>query len=94
VYINGCIDRAFVLNDAELAELVSSKLDINPTTSDVDLYLLRVYNTAGLSDDIVQKNYNSFIFNKKEKQLFYDHNDIVEEINGYKVISFNKARTK
>ena len=94
VYINGCIDRAFILNDAELAELVSSKLDINPTTSDVDLYLLRVYNTAGLSDDIVQKNYNSFIFNKKEKQLFYDHNDIVEEINGYKVISFNKARTK
>lgn len=94
IYINGCIDRGFILNDDELSELASSSLKLNPTTADIDLYLLRVYNTVGLSDEVVQRNYNSFIFDKSQKQTFYDHNDITEEINGYKVISFSKTRLK
>lgn len=94
IYINGCIDRGFILSDNELSELASSRLRFNPTTSDIDLYLLRVYNTTGLSDEIVQRNYNSFIFDKLQKQTFYDHNDITEEVNGYKVISFSKSRLK
>ena len=53
VYINGCIDRAYVLNDTELQELVNSTLQIAPTTSDIDFYLFRVYNNEGLSDSIV-----------------------------------------
>lgn len=94
VYIDGRIDRGFILSNDELSELANSRLSFNPTTSDIDLYLLRVYNTAGLSDDIVQRNYNSFIFDKLQKQDFYNHNDITEEINGYKVITFSKARLK
>ena len=94
VYIDGRIDRGFILSNDELTELVNNRLNFNPTTSDIDLYLLRVYNTAGLSDDIVQRNYNSFIFDKLQKQAFYNHNDITEEVNGYKVITFSKARLK
>lgn len=94
VYIDGRIDRGFILSNDELSELANSRLVLNPTTSDIDLYLLRVYNTAGLSDDIVQRNYNSFIFDKLQKQDFYNHNDITEEVNGYKVITFSKARLK
>jgi hypothetical protein len=67
IYIDGRIDRGFILSNDELSELVRSRLNFNPTTSDIDLYLLRVYNTVGLSDDIVQRNYNSFIFNKLQK---------------------------
>ena len=94
VYIDGRIDRGFILSNDELTELVNNRLNFNPTTSDIDLYLLRVYNTAGLSDDIVQRNYNSFIFDKLQKQAFYNHNDITEEVNGYKVVSFSKSRLK
>ena len=68
IYIDGRIDRGFILSNDELSELASSRLKFNPTTSDINLYLLRVYNTTGLSDEVVQRNYNSFIFDKSQKQ--------------------------
>lgn len=89
IYINGVIDRGFILNDSELSDLTKSTLQICPTTSDVDWYLIRIYNNKGLEDTYVQKNYNSFIFNKDNKLQFFNHNNILGS-NG--AISFNKAR--
>lgn len=89
IYINGVIDRGFILNDSELSDLTKSTLQICPTTSDVDWYLIRIYNNKGLEDTYVQKNYNSFIFNKNSKLQFFNHNNILGS-NG--AISFNKAR--
>lgn len=91
IYIDGRIDRGFILSDDELRELVNSRLKLNPTTADIDIYLFRVYNTIGLADTYVQRNYNSFIFDKLSKQEFFDQNDILGT-NG--MISFNKSRTK
>ena len=52
IYINGCIAREIKITDAELLALrQQAYLQINPTTSDLDLYLLRVYNSTALDFD-------------------------------------------
>ena len=88
IYVNGVIDRAYVLTDAELSELTNSYFQIAPKTSDIDFYLFRVYNNEGVSDAVVQKNYNSYLFNKQDKDYFYNKNNILD--NG--AISFAKSR--
>lgn len=88
IYINGVIDREIALSDSELKYLQGCSLQINPTTSDLDLYVLRVYNTKALDFDEVKHNYLSFFKTYNEKETFYNKNDIVGD-NG--TISFQKA---
>lgn len=89
IYINGGIDREFMISNAELDELQKATLQINPTTADIDFYILRVYNSSCLNFNQVQRNYTSFLKTKTSKQAFYKKNDILGT-NGE--ISFNKAR--
>lgn len=91
IFIDGVIDREIELSDNELSNLINSTLQINPTTSDVDFYLFRVYNNSFLGFNEVQKNYISFLKNKEDKQKFFDHNNILGD-NGE--ISFTKTLGK
>lgn len=93
IYINGCIDREIILDNAELNTLKNSTLDINPSSSDIDMYLFRVYNTNALSHQEVIKNYISFLPLKTgelSKESVFNKNDIVS--NGK--ISWNKCLGK
>lgn len=91
IYINGVIDREISLTDSELSTFTSAALQINPTTSDIDFYLFRVYNSTALTFNQVQKNYLSFLKEKSQKESFFDKNDILGT-NGE--ISFQKANQK
>lgn len=91
IYINGVIDREIALTDSELSTFTNASLQINPTTADIDFYLFRVYNSNALDFKQVQKNYLSFLKEKKHKEQFFDKNDILGT-NGE--ISFSKANSK
>ena len=75
----------------ELSNLINSTLQINPTTSDVNFYLFRVYNNSFLGFNEVQKNYISSILDANDKKIFYDKNDILD-VNGR--ISLEKCINK
>ena len=82
IYINGCIDREIILDDAKLNTLSNAALQINPKSSDIDLLLFRVYNTHALSDEEVIRNYISFIPDKTgilSKESVFNKNDILDE---------------
>lgn len=91
IYVNGVITREIKLRDTEVQEFRNAVLQINPKSSDIDLYLLRVYNSTALDFDQVQRNYISFLPTRQEKDIFYDANDIIGT-NG--AISFTKALGK
>ena len=91
IYVNGVITREIKLRDSEVQEFKNAVLQINPKSSDIDLYLLRVYNSTALDFDQVQRNYISFLPTRQEKDKFYDANDIIGT-NG--AISFTKALGK
>lgn len=82
IYINGVIDREIFLESAELTSLRNSTLDVNPTTSDINFYLFRVYNNNSLNFSEIIKNYISYLPNKtgvKSKESVYTQNDILGE---------------
>ena len=91
IYVNGTIDREIIINASELAALRQATLQIAPTTSDIDLYLFRVYNTRALTMDEVLKNYISFLPKKEDKLAFKEANDL---LNANGEISFDKAFEK
>lgn len=98
VFINGVIDREYVLSDDELQELrTNSTLTINPTTADIDFYIIRIYNQTALDFNQVQANYISSLWNNVKlenshpKKDFYDANNI---LNSKGEISYNLARAK
>ena len=97
IFIDDVIDREFILTDEELNTLKQATLTINPTTTDVDFYLLRIYNQKALDFDQIQKNYISFLSNDiyKEnddpKTVFFNKNDIVGQDGE---ISFTKTYGK
>lgn len=91
IYINGVIAREIKLTDSDVQGFKNAVLQINPKSSDIDLYLLRVYNSTALDFDQVQRNYISFLPTRQEKDTFYDANDIIGT-NG--AISFTKALGK
>ena len=91
IYINGGIDREYILKDDELNALKAASMQINPTGSDMDFYVLRVYNATALNFDQVKRNYLSFLKSKESKLAFYNANDILGT-NGE--ISFNKCLGK
>lgn len=94
VYINGVIDREIFLETSELTELRNSLMDINPTTSDVDFYLFRVYNNNSLGFSEIIKNYISFLPNKigrNSKEEIYNKNNILGDDG---TISWERCRDK
>lgn len=89
IYVNGVINREISIDDATLLALQKeAQLQINPKGSDLDLYLLRVYNSTALTFDQVQHNYISFLATREQKDKFYDRNNILGT-NG--TISFAKS---
>ena len=92
IYVNGVINREISIDDATLlAFQKEAQLQINPKGSDLDLYLLRVYNSTALTFDQIQHNYISFLATKDQKDKFYDRNNILGT-NG--TISFAKSLGK
>lgn len=94
IYINGVIDREIFLESSELTELRNSLMDINPTTSDVDFYLFRVYNSNSLGFSEIIKNYISFLPNKtgrNSKEEIYTKNNILGDDG---TISWERCRDK
>lgn len=91
IFINGVIDREYILQDSELNSLKAASMQINPQGCDVDFYLLRVYNSVALNFEQVKRNYLSFLKRKTDKEAFFAANDILGT-NGE--ISFNKCREK
>lgn len=97
VFINDVIDREFIITDDELENLKTSQLVVNPTTADIDFYLVRIYNQTALNFDQVQQNYISFLTNDVSipdddpKTEFYDKNDILGSDGE---ISFTKSYKK
>lgn len=94
IYINGCIDREIVLDEAELSGLKKSLLQINPQSADIDLYLFRVYNSQPLTHREVIQNYISFLPLKTgelSKESIYNKNDILDESGK---ISWEKCQGK
>jgi hypothetical protein len=92
MYINGVINREFILTNEEVEGLKNSTLDIYPKSSDIDIYLFRVYNTQALNHSEVLRNYISFIPSKTgvfSKESIYKHNDILDENTGK--ISWSKC---
>lgn len=89
IYVNGVINREISIDDATLLALQNeAQLQINPKGSDLDLYLLRVYNSTALTFDQIQHNYISFLATREQKDKFYDRNNILGT-NG--AISFAKS---
>lgn len=97
VFINDVIDREYIITDEELNTLKTSNLVINPTTADIDFYLVRIYNQTALDFDQIQQNYISFLTNDvtvdgdDPKTEFYEKNDILDNDGE---ISFTKAYQK
>lgn len=92
IYVNGVINREISIDDATLLAFQrEAQLQINPKGSDLDLYLLRVYNSTALTFDQIQHNYISFLATKDQKDKFYDRNNILGT-NG--TISFAKSLGK
>lgn len=89
IYVNGVINREISIDDATLLALQrEAQLQINPKGSDLDLYLLRVYNSTALTFDQIQHNYISFLATREQKDRFYYRNNILGT-NG--TISFAKS---
>lgn len=97
VFIDDIIDREFIITDDELENLKTAQLVINPTTADIDFYLVRIYNQTALDFDQIQQNYISFLTNDVSipdddpKTVFYDKNDILGSDGE---ISFTKSYKK
>ena len=92
IYVNGVINREISIDDATLlAFQKEAQLQINPKGSDLDLYLLRVYNSTALTFDQIQHNYISFLATKDQKDKFYDRNNILGTTG---TISFAKSLGK
>lgn len=94
IYINGCIDREIILEDAEFTDLKKAALNINPKSSDIDLLLFRVYDDTALTSEEIVRNYISFLPDKtgyNSKESIYLKNDILD---GSGKISWEKCLGK
>lgn len=92
IFINGVIDREYIITDNDLNDLITSYIQINPKFSDVNFYLLRVYPSKVLNFSEIIKNRISFFSEKSDKENFYNHNDILDDYTGK--ISWEKCLGK
>ena len=95
IFINGVIDREIMFEDSDknaINSIANWTMQLNAKSSDINIYLFRVYNNLALDFNQVQRNYISFLPKKTDKEAFYDANDILDPITGE--ISFDLARKK
>ena len=93
VYVNGTINREIELKTTDLASEDGFKLQINPTSSDLNLYIFRTYNWAFNYNEI-QKNFISSRKTSIEKKDIYDRNNILGEdgrVSFYKTMQNNNV---
>ena len=82
IYINGVIDREYIITDTDVEDLKKAVVQIRTENSDIDFYLFRIYNNADLDFSEVIKNYISFLpekTGKGSKEEFYNKNDILND---------------
>lgn len=90
VFVNGCINREIQITPKELKDSDGFKLQICPSSSDLNLYIFRTY-TRALNYSEIQKNYISSRTTSSEKKEIYDRNDILSDDGR---ISFYKSMLK
>lgn len=95
IFINGVIDREIVFEASDriaINSIADWTMQLNAKSSDINIYLFRVYNNLALDFSQVQRNYISFLPKKSDKEAFYNANDILDPATGE--ISFDLARKK
>lgn len=93
VFVNGCINREIELKTTDLQNEEGFKLQINPSSSDLNLYIFRTYNWA-FNYDEVQKNFISSRQTSSEKKEIYDRNNILGadgRVSFYKTMQNNNV---
>ncbi len=93
VYVNGTINREIELKTTDLATDDGFKFQINPISSDLNLYIFRTYNWAFNYNEI-QKNFISSRQTSLEKKEIYDRNNILGadgRVSFYKTMQNNNV---
>ena len=93
VYVNGSINREIEVKPSDLEGENGFRLQINPSSSDLNLYIFRTYNWAFNYQEI-QKNFISSKQTSLEKKKIYDRNDILGEdgrVSFYKTMKNNNV---
>ena len=93
VYVNGSINREIEVKPSDLRNESGFKLQINPISSDLNLYIFRTYNWAFNYNEI-QKNFISSRSSALEKKEIYDRNNILGEdgrVSFYKTMQNNNV---
>ena len=93
VYVNGSINREIEVKPSDLEGENGFRLQINPSSSDLNLYIFRTYNWAFNYQEI-QKNFISSRQSSKEKKEIYDRNNILGEdgrVSFYKTMQHNNV---
>lgn len=93
VYVNGSINREIEVKPSDLEGENGFRLQINPSSSDLNLYIFRTYNWAFNYQEI-QKNFISSRQSSKEKKEIYDRNNILGEdgrVSFYKTMQRNNV---
>lgn len=93
IYVNGTINREIEVNTTDLEDEKGFRLQINPTSSDLNIYIFRTYNWA-FSNAEIQKNKISSCATSQEKKEIYDRNDILGtdgRISFYKTMQRNNV---
>jgi hypothetical protein len=94
IYINGVIDREYIISSTDAEELRKAVAQIRVEASDIDFYLFRVYNDHALDFSEVIRNYISFLPEKtgrNSKEEFFNKNDILDD---YGIISWKRCLGK
>ena len=93
VYVNGSINREIEVKPSDLEDENGFRLQINPSSSDLNLYIFRAYNWAFNYQEI-QKNFISSRQTSAEKEKIYDRNNILGEdgrVSFYKTMQHNNV---
>ena len=93
VFVNGTINREIEVNTTDLEDETGFRFQINPTSSDLNLYIFRTYNWAFNYSEL-QKNFISSRATSAEKKEIYDRNNILGadgRISFYKTMQNNNV---
>lgn len=90
LYINGKKNRVFSYESNDYF-VNSSPIVIGSNTADIDIYGLRIYNSA-LTSEGVQKNYINWLVNTDDKENEIRVNDVLDSTAS--AIDFNNTREK
>ena len=93
VFVNGTINREIELKTTDLSNDEGFKFQINPISSDLNLYIFRTYNWAFNYSEI-HKNFISSRKTSLEKKEIYDRNNILGDdgrVSFYKTMQHNNV---